>query len=109
MNGQRIVQTEQEGTWINKKVDKAITLKPGIYNLYTAQPVDKGKPSEGVVVHVDQEDIYQQTSKNNFILHSRKDFNLVPDIGISNTISYNDDGKAVVKVGPLKLNRTRSR
>ncbi len=43
MNGQRIVQTEQEGSWVNKKVDKAITLKPGIYNLYTAQPVDKAK------------------------------------------------------------------
>lgn len=108
MNGQRIVQTEQEGSWINKKVDKAITLKPGIYNLYTALSVDKTKVSEGIIVHVDQEAIYQQTGKS-FILHSRKDFDLLPDIGSSNAITYNDSGKAVVKAEPLKLNRSRSR
>ena len=28
MNGQRIVQAEQEGAWANQKVDKAGALKP---------------------------------------------------------------------------------
>lgn len=41
MNGQRIVQAEKDGAWTNQKVDKAGALKPGIYNLYTAQAADK--------------------------------------------------------------------
>ena len=41
MNGQRIVQAEQEGAWANQKVDKAGALKPGMYNLYMAQQADK--------------------------------------------------------------------
>jgi hypothetical protein len=34
MNGQKIVQHEQEGRWLNDKVEKAGLVKPGIYNLY---------------------------------------------------------------------------
>ena len=40
MNGQRIVQAEKDGAWTNQKVDKAGALKPGIYNLYTAQAAE---------------------------------------------------------------------
>ena len=32
MNGQKILQHEQEGRWQNDKVEKAGLVKPGIYN-----------------------------------------------------------------------------
>ena len=50
MNGQRIVQAEKDGAWTNQKVDKAGALKPGIYNLYTAQAADKKQTHAGVIV-----------------------------------------------------------
>lgn len=63
MNGQRIVQTEQEGAWANQKVDKAGALKPGIYNLYMAQQADKKQTHDGVIVHADNNQVYQQVGK----------------------------------------------
>ena len=46
MNGQKIVQSEQAGAWINQKVDKAGALNPGIYNLYMAQVADCIAPAK---------------------------------------------------------------
>lgn len=60
MNGQRIVQAEKDGAWTNQKVDKAGALKPGIYNLYTAQAADKKQTHAGVIVHADATNVYQQ-------------------------------------------------
>ena len=47
MNGQKIVQHEQEGRWQNDKVEKAGPVKPGIYNLYLASQPDKTKTHDG--------------------------------------------------------------
>lgn len=44
--GQRILRSEQEGAWTNRKVDKAGALKSGIYNLYPAEQADKAKRYE---------------------------------------------------------------
>lgn len=108
MNGQRILQSEQEGAWTNQKVDKAGALKPGIYNLYLAEPADKTKRYDGVIVHVDSNHIYQKIEKK-FFLHSRNDFDTVPAIGNIKSISYNDQGRAVVSSEAVKIGRSRSR
>lgn len=108
MNGQRIVQTEQGGAWTNQKVDKAGTLKPGIYNLYMAQKADKSQRHDGVIVHADNNNIYQQVGKN-FVMHDRQNFDKVPEIGSAKSITYNDQGKAVVSAEAAKLSRGRSR
>lgn len=108
MNGQRIVQEEIEGAWANQKVDKAGALKPGIYNIYTADKADKSKRYDGVVVHTDNNNVYQQIDKK-FIMHSRQDFDTAPTIGSAKSISYNDQGKAVVSAEAVRLSRGRSR
>ena len=64
MNGSRIVQSEQDGQWRSEKVDKAGTLKPGIYNLYLASRADKTATSSGVIVHADKDNVYQQVGRN---------------------------------------------
>jgi hypothetical protein len=64
MNGQRIVQHEQEGQWQNDKVDRAGTVKPGIYNLYLASQADKTKTHDGVVLYADKESVFQQVGKS---------------------------------------------
>lgn len=108
MNGQRIVQSEQGGAWANQKVDKAGELKPGIYNLYMAQRADKSQRHEGVIVHADSNSVFQQVGKQ-FVMHSRSDFDKVPDIGSAKSISYDAQGKANVGVEAVKLSRGRSR
>lgn len=108
MNGQRIVQTEQGGAWTNQKVDKAGDMKPGIYNLYMAQQADKSQRHDGMIVHADSNSVYQQIGKN-FVMHSRSDFDKVPDIGSAKSITYNAQGKAQVSAEAVKLGRSRSR
>ena len=108
MNGQRIVQSEQGGAWTNQKVDKAGELKPGIYNLYMAQQADKSQRHEGVIVHADSNSVFQQVGKQ-FVMHSRSDFDKVPDIGSAKSINYDAQGKANVSAEAVKLSRGRSR
>lgn len=50
MNGQRIVESEEDGEWKIQEVSKAGKLKPGIYNLYSSQQTDKSKRHVGVIV-----------------------------------------------------------
>ncbi|WP_036254363.1 IncP plasmid survival protein KfrB [Methylobacter sp. BBA5.1] len=108
MNGQRILQSEHEGVWKNQKVDKAGELKPGIYNIYMAEKAEKSKRYDGIVVHTDNDNVYQKTDKK-FVMYSRQDFDIVPSIGSAKSISYNDQGKAVVSAEAVKLSRGRSR
>lgn len=108
MNGQRIVQSEHDGSWVNQKVGKAGALRPGIYHLYTAEKVDKSKRYDGVIVHVDNDNVYQQIEKR-FVMHSRQDFDGVPIIGGTKSISYDDQGKAAVWAEAVKLSRRASR
>lgn len=108
MNGQRIVQSEQGGAWTNQKVDKAGELKPGIYNLFAAQSADKSRRHDGVIVHADSNDVYQQVGKQ-FVMHARSDFDKVPDIGSVKSITYDGQGKANVSAEAVKLSRGRSR
>lgn len=107
MNGQRIVQVEKEGAWTSQKVDKAGALKPGIYNLYTAQAADKTQTHAGLIVHADTTNVYQQIGKS-FVMHARSDFDKVPEIGSAKNISYNSHGKAAVAADAPKLTRGRS-
>lgn len=109
MNGQRIIQNEAApGEWKNAQVDKAHSLKPGIYNLYLAKPADKTAVSEGVIVHADASSVYQQIGKQ-YVMHARASFDKVPDIGSAKSISYDPRGQAVVASSAPKLSRGISR
>ncbi|MCA2452720.1 conjugal transfer protein TraO [Vibrio alginolyticus] len=107
MNGQRIIQTDNSGAWTNQKVEKAGALKPGIYNLYMAKEADKSKSHDGMIVHADTNKVYQQIGKN-FVMHSKENFDIVPEIGSVKSINYDASGKAVVTQA-VKLSRGRSR
>ncbi|WP_020405845.1 IncP plasmid survival protein KfrB [Hahella ganghwensis] len=108
MNGQRIVQDDHKGAWASQKVDKASGLKPGIYNLYTAQKPDKSQRHDGVIVHADNKFIYQQKGKT-YVMHSRSDFDIVPPVGGATSITYDSQGKAQVSSNSITHTRGRSR
>jgi hypothetical protein len=103
MNGQRILQSEQGGQWKTDKVEKANSIKPGIYHIHLAMKADKSKTHVGVILHADRESVYQQVGKN-FIAHEIDDFKTVPDIGVNASVKY-EDGKALVSKAAVKLSQ----
>ncbi|MBI3407691.1 MAG: conjugal transfer protein TraO [Planctomycetes bacterium] len=103
MNGQRLVQSEQGGQWNTDKVEKAGSVKPGIYNIYLSSQADKAKAHDGLIVHADKDHVYQQVGKN-FVMHNRADFDKLPEIGANSSVKY-DSGKAVVTPSSIKLGR----
>jgi hypothetical protein len=108
MNGSRIVQIERGGEWKNENVDKAGSLKPGVYNLYLAQKADKSHSYDGQIVHADRVGVYQQIGKK-FVMHSPNDFDIVPAIGSAKSINYDAQGKACVSAITTQRTRSRSR
>ena len=107
MNGQRIVQHEEGKDWLNDKVGSAGSIRPGIYNLYVASQPDKTKEYDGVILHTDKDNVYQQAGKVN-IKHAKADFDKVPDVGVNSKIKY-DQGRAIVSAASAKLSRGLSR
>lgn len=107
MNGQKIVQHEQEGRWLNDKVEKAGLVKPGIYNLYLANPADKTKTHDGLILHVDRDNVFQQVGRS-VVLHEQVDFAKAPAIGSHSSITY-EQGKAIVSAASHALSRGVSR
>jgi hypothetical protein len=107
MNGQKIVQHEQEGRWLNDKVEKAGLVKPGIYNLYLARQADKTKTHDGLILHVDIDNVFQQVGTN-VVLHERVDFAKVPTVGVYTSITY-DQGRATASAVSYTLSRGVSR
>ena len=107
MNGQKLIQSENSGQWATDKVEKAGTIKPGIYNIHLSTDADKTKNYEGIVLHADKANVYQQVGKN-FIKHDRELFDKVPVIGSASSIKY-DGNKAVVTSSSIKQGRGLSR
>ncbi len=107
MNGHKILQHEQESRWQNDKVEKAGLVKPGIYNLYLANPADKTKTLDGVILHADKDNVFQQVGKN-VVKHDRVDFVKAPAVGSFSSITY-DQGKAIGRAASEKLSPRVSR
>ena len=105
MNGQRIVQQENESTWTNTKVDKAGDVRPGIYALSTAKPADKRKETVGVILHVDNDYVYQEEGRS-IVAHDAKAFDTVnqPQPGTMKAVKY-DQGKAIAQPASLQQGR----
>lgn len=108
MNGQRIIQAGEGEKWTNQKVEKSAGLKPGIYNIFMAQKPDKAARHDGTIVHADGDSVFQKTGKG-FVEHARADFDKVPEIGSTKSISYGAQGKASVSAENVSLSRSRSR
>lgn len=99
MNGQRIVQSEFNQEWVTSKVDKAGQIKPGIYDISLATPPSKEKTYSGVILHVDQEHVYQQAGKT-CIRHASRDFPKPPSTGAEVAIKYDTQEATTQKVEP---------
>ncbi len=82
-------------------------VKPGIYNIYTANPVDKTKEHSGIILYADKMTIYQQVGKGQYINHERADFAKLPVTGETKPISYSAEGNAVVSEAALVQKQTR--
>lgn len=107
MNGQKIVQHEQGGEWLNNKVGSAGPIRPGIYNLFNASPPGQPMEYDGLILHTDKDSVYQQVGKC-YIKHARSDFDNIPEIGTNIKIKY-EQGKAIASGSPKKLSRGLSR
>lgn len=107
MNGQKLVQSEQEGQWVTIKVEKAGPIKPGIYNIYLSMQADKTKSHDGVIVHTDKEHVYQQVGKT-FVAHDQGNFSKAPEVGRNSCIKYDGDN-ALVAPSSIRLGRGVSR
>jgi len=114
MNGQRLIQTYHDNQeWKTDKVERALGLKPGIYNIYLAKIVEdnhKQTPNEfnGVIVHINNTAVVQQIGKD-FIMHDRKRFTKAPMIGDNITIQYGEDAKiSVAKSVQKTVSRKRT-
>jgi hypothetical protein len=107
MNGQCAMQQEDQGQWRNVKVEKARSVKPGIYNIYTARKADKSKEHSGVILYTDKTSVYQQVGKGLYVSHDRADFKKPPEPGETMLITYSAEGKAVVAEVTLGQKQTR--
>ena len=107
MNGQCSMQQEDQGQWRNVKVEKARGVKPGIYNIYTANPADKTNAYSGVILYTDKSTVYQQVGKGQYVTHDRADFTKLPETGETRSISYSTEGKAVVSEAALGQKQAR--
>lgn len=108
MNGQRLVQSEDKGAWQTDKVDRAGELKPGIYNIYNAQPADKAKSHTGAILNVEDGHVFQQVDHAAYVKHKASDFDKVPAVGSSKTITY-EKGRAIVNAPAQQHGRGHSR
>lgn len=107
INGRKVLETEVRGEWTATKVEKAGSLKPGIYNLYNAAPADRTKAYVGAVIHADKGGIYQQVGKS-FVKHDPASFDKIPDIGAVHNIRY-DGSKPVVGMESTTVKRGLTR
>lgn len=109
MNGQRLLQTHENGQWNVAKVEKAsVNIEPGVYNLYLAEAADKNEQHTGLILHSDKQYVYQQQGED-VVRHDRSDFGIVPEQDTLRSISYGEDGRAKVAVitGTLSRGITR--
>lgn len=109
MNGQRLLQTEQNGQWNVSKVERAGNLEPGLYNLYLADPADKAKEYVGLILHADKDYVYQQQPDDEVVRHARTDFGIAPEIGTLKSISYDEQNRAKVQAATLAHGRGMTR
>ncbi len=107
MNGQRLLQTAQAGSWATSKVDRAGTLKPGIYDLHLSKIADKSKGYDGPMLFADSASVYQKAGKD-IVKHDRASFAKLPEPGADFSVRY-DGENVLVTATTVSLVRGRSR
>ena len=78
LNNQKIIETCPEGKWETKSVSPAGSLRAGIYNISSAQDAPKNKNSIGMVLHIDESKIYQESGNGLIVAHDKRAFDTLP-------------------------------
>ena len=109
MNGQKILQTQNNNEWETvgtiKKADEGI--KPGVYNIYLAKmPVDK-KQYEGQIIYIDKENaVFYQQVKKDFVVHQLNAVDGKPVAGKDVVITYDEEKATLTLIDTLKNKRS---
>lgn len=93
LNGQKVLQAEEGATWTNERVEKAGLLRPGLYELFTAQQSDRSTYTAGALLIMDSGMLYQVTDTG-LVAHNCNDFDVLPAVGAHGTVTYNADARA---------------
>jgi hypothetical protein len=106
MNGSRILQAESGANdWQNLKVmPGADGLKPGFYNLFSAQKAEAAGQYQGPVVHADKSKIFQQVGKA-LVVHEAGAFKQTPTIGKAYAVAYSNGSASVIEGLPQARGR----
>lgn len=107
MNGQKVVQGDKSGAggWSTLLTEKAGSLRPGIYNIYMADQVDKSRAYMGAIVHADADHIYQQVGRS-YVRHQRADFEKgCPAVGDVIAVRYDNAEVAISEQAVLAKGR----
>jgi len=100
MNGQKLIQTEENNKWQTKKIEKANGVRPGIYNIYNASEADSENDNIGEVIHFDKKNkLLYQKNGNQFIRHDSDNIGQIPTMGSFVNIRY-DNNKATTNEVP---------
>ncbi len=108
MNGQKILQTQNNNEWETigtiKKVEEGI--KPGVYNIYLAKtPVEKNR-YEGQIIYIDKDNavFYQQVNKD-FTVHQLNAVDGKPVAGQDVAITYGGEKATLALIDAPKNKR----
>lgn len=108
MNGQKILEEQEKSVWKCQNIENAGNIKPGIYYIYNAEPANKAKNNDGMILHANDEFFYQQVSGSKIVKHERSSFfDNLPEVGENQRIVYDARGSA--KAFPAKISKRRSR
>lgn len=99
MNGQRLLQVKEGAGWAVEKVDRAGSLKPGIYDLTRVLLPENNKQYDGPILHSEPDGIYQVT-EHGIVKHAFDWFYTLPIAGQVKTLTYNAAGRMTMKYGP---------
>jgi KfrB protein len=106
MNGQRLIQKEQEGKWLTEKVEKAPGIKPGIYNIFLSKDAANEETNIffGMIFHSNKNSFYQKVGKD-IIKHDKSLFDVKPALGKNITIEYQDKTTQLSKNSLKKMKK----
>lgn len=92
MNGQRVLQAEEAGQWVNERIQKAgIGVDAGIYDLYLSVELPVGQVGSGIIIHTDKNHIYQYDGKK-IIKYDKNNFSQKLTVGDTPSISRLEAG-----------------
>ncbi|MCG7556057.1 MULTISPECIES: KfrB domain-containing protein [Pseudoalteromonas] len=86
MNGQKLLESQNNDSWQVDGVERSTPLKCGVYNLFNCIEAEPTEVYHGRVVHVDELYVYQQID-NKFVRHDKETLGQSVSTGDTVTIS----------------------